>query len=58
MTPDVRLDPPLRVVNVGLEVFARALEAQGVAVVQVEWRPPAGPPNIAALLAALDDETA
>lgn len=57
MTPDVRLDPPLHVVNIGLEVFARELEAQGVPVVQVEWRPPAGPPDVAALLATLDDET-
>ena len=55
MTPDVRLDLPLHVVNIGLEVFARELEAQGVRVVQVEWRPPAGPPDIAALLATLED---
>ena len=30
------------VVNVGLARFARTLEGQGVAVVQVDWRPPAG----------------
>ena len=58
MTPDVRLDPPLHVINIGLDVFARELEAQGVSVVRVEWRPPAGSPDVAALLATLDDETA
>lgn len=33
---------PLRVVNIGLELFAENLRAEGVAVVQVAWRPPAG----------------
>jgi FdrA protein len=36
------LAAPLAAVNVGLEVFHDALRAQGVAVVQVDWRPPAG----------------
>ena len=49
------LDQPLRVVNVGLELFASALEAAGVSVVHVDWRPPAGGPEVAALLARLDD---
>jgi hypothetical protein len=31
---------PLRVVNVGLDLFADALQAQDVETVQVEWRPP------------------
>src|SRR3954470_783309 len=31
---------PLRVVNVGLNGFARDLTASGVPVVQVDWRPP------------------
>src|SRR3954466_6345858 len=31
---------PLRVLNVGLTGFARDLTASGVAVVQVDWRPP------------------
>lgn len=31
-----------RVVNVGLELFADSLRAQGVAVVSVDWQPPAG----------------
>jgi FdrA protein len=36
------IDGPLRVVNVGLESFARDLQGQGVEVVQVDWQPPAG----------------
>lgn len=48
---------PLRVVNLGLELFAETLETDGVSVVHVDWRPPAGgDPRLAALLAALDDE--
>jgi FdrA protein len=46
--------PSLRVVNLGLEIFAAELEAAGVAVVHVDWRPPAGGPAVAALLARLD----
>jgi FdrA protein len=33
---------PLRVVNVGLPIFAESLRAQGVEVIDVDWRPPAG----------------
>ena len=48
---------PVRVVNLGLELFAETLAADGVSVVHVDWRPPAGgDPRLAALLAALDDE--
>jgi hypothetical protein len=47
---------PLQAVNIGLEAFAEALEAQGVTVVQVDWRPPAGDASIADLLARLDDD--
>lgn len=48
---------PLRVVNLGLELFAETLEADGVEVIHVDWRPPAGgDPRLAAMLAALDDE--
>ena len=32
----------LRVVNIGLDLFAEALEYQGVAAVHMDWRPPAG----------------
>ena len=49
------LGQPLRVVNVGLEIFARELEADSVVVVHVDWRPPSGSPSVAALLARLDD---
>jgi hypothetical protein len=48
---------PVRVLNVGLELFAETLQANGVEVVHVDWRPPAGgDERLAALLAALDDE--
>lgn len=48
------LDGPPAVVNVGLEGFARELEAAGARVVQVDWAPPAGgDPKMAALLARL-----
>jgi hypothetical protein len=42
-------------VNVGLELFARELERAGVAVVHVDWRPPVGRSDLAALLARLDE---
>ena len=52
-TPSL-LTRPVKVVNIGLERFARELEAQSVPVVQVEWAPPAGGnPRLAALLAKL-----
>ena len=54
--PDIEkfLKAPLKVVNVGLETFARELERQGVAVVRVDWRPPAGgDPKLAELLSKL-----
>lgn len=45
---------PLRVVNVGLETFAESLRAQGVAVVSVDWTPPAaGDPELLDLLERL-----
>ena len=54
--PDIEkfLRAPLKVVNVGLEGFAQDLERQGVAVVRVDWRPPAGgDPKLADLLSKL-----
>ena len=42
MSVESLLGSPLRVVNVGLASFAEELAAHGVAVVQVDWRPPAG----------------
>lgn len=48
------LRAPLKVVSVGLEGFAQDLERQGVAVVRVDWRPPAGgDPTLADLLSKL-----
>ncbi len=48
---------PLQVVNLGLEEFAEELQAAGVEVIHLDWRPPSGGnPKMAALLAALDDE--
>lgn len=48
------LDAPPRVINVGLEAFARELAANGATVVQVDWAPPArGDARLAALLAKL-----
>ncbi len=57
MSVESLLEQPLRVINLGLEVFALELAAAGVPVVHVDWRPPAGgDPRLAALLAQLDDE--
>jgi len=51
---DDLLKSPLHVINVGLEAFARDLEAQGVDVVHVDWSPPAGgDPRLADLLTKL-----
>jgi hypothetical protein len=32
----------IKVINIGLELFAETLREQGVAVIHVDWRPPAG----------------
>ncbi len=51
---DQLIGAPLRVVNLGLESFARELEAAGVSVIQVDWSPPAGgDPRLADLLSKL-----
>jgi hypothetical protein len=48
------LNAPLKVVNLGLESFARELAQQGVEVVHVDWTPPAGgDPALAELLSKL-----
>lgn len=45
---------PVKVINIGLDRFAKELESQAVPVVQVEWAPPAGGhARLAALLAKL-----
>ncbi len=57
MTVPGVFEGPLLVVNLGLELFAETLQADGVAVIHVDWRPPAGGDlRLMALLAALDDE--
>lgn len=44
----------IKVVNVGLDTFAKDLASCNVPVVQVDWVPPAGgDPKMAALLAKL-----
>ena len=43
MALDALLAGPVRVVNVGLESFARDLAANGAAVVQVDWKPSSTP---------------
>jgi hypothetical protein len=42
----------LKAVNIGLPLFGESLEKQGIEVVYVEWRPPAG--GDLELLALLD----
>ena len=50
------LEAPKRVVNIGLQKFADDLVDQGVAVVQVDWVPPArGNTRLAKLLSRLMD---
>jgi len=46
----------LSVINLGLEGFGDALTAQGVDVVQMDWRPPAGGrPELIELLDQLEE---
>ena len=57
MTLETLFSQPIRVINLGLELFALELQAADVTVVHVDWRPPAGgDPHLLALLARLDDE--
>ena len=52
---DLRREP-LRVVNLGLEIFADELERQNVAVTHVDWRPPAGgKPRLLEILEKLEE---
>ena len=51
------LGGPVRVVNIGLPGFARDLAANGAAVVQVDWTPPAGgKPELLLALAKISNE--
>jgi hypothetical protein len=57
MNPPTVFTEPLRVINVGLELFAEDFTAAGIEVVHLDWRPPAGGnPRLAALLARLEEE--
>ena len=48
------LQAPIKVVNVGLEGFARDLERHGAPVLHVDWTPPArGDAQLADLLSKL-----
>lgn len=48
---------PLKIVNVGLEVFCDAMKDQGVTSVHVEWKPPAGGNDkLLAILAMLNQK--
>ncbi len=45
------LNGPVAAINIGLEGFSETLASQGVAVVQVDWRPPGGgDPRLIAIL--------
>lgn len=53
-TPNGLLSQPIKVINIGLEGFAKELSDQGVPVLQVQWTPPAGGnPKLADLLSKL-----
>jgi hypothetical protein len=48
------LQAPPRVVNIGLPAFADELREAGIAVLQLDWAPPAiADPRVRALLAKL-----
>lgn len=45
------LPEPIRVINVGLNLFAEAMKEQGIEVAHVSWEPPAkGDPELTAIL--------
>ena len=52
MTDTTQTQNPMSVINVGADLFADALETQGVDVTRVAWRPPAGDPHALAKLLA------
>ena len=56
--PATPIAEPLEVINIGLDIFASELAAQGATVVQVEWAPPLGGVDSARALEALLDEPA
>ena len=56
MSANQLLTDKLKVINLGLSDFSRDLAAHGVAVVDVEWTPPAGSPHLHELLDELDGQ--
>lgn len=43
MTDDKNIfNKELKVINIGIDTFPKDLKAQGVDVISVDWRPPAG----------------
>lgn len=55
--PVAVFEDPLRIVNIGLDVFADDFEAEGIEVVRLDWRPSGGGnPRLASILAQLDDD--
>ncbi|MBL6946996.1 MAG: fdrA domain protein [Rhodospirillales bacterium] len=57
MEKKAALPAEIRVINIGLPIFAEDLRADEIAVVQMDWRPPTGgDARLAALLASLDDD--
>jgi hypothetical protein len=59
MSPETILGRPLCVINIGLEHFAVELDAAGVPVVHVDWRPPAGGDRrLLSLIELLEDDEA
>jgi len=54
---DALLAGPRGIVNVGVAMFADILESKGIAVIHVDWQPPAGgDPELMALLRAVEGE--
>jgi hypothetical protein len=54
-SPNELFNQPLAVINIGLKIFAEALQEQAVPCVHVDWRPPAGgDSNLLAILAKLN----
>jgi len=42
MTAQKLFNKKLKVINIGIKTFAEDMKSQGVEVVHVDWRPPAG----------------
>jgi FdrA protein len=38
----IKKDDKIKVINVGVKIFYDSLKEQGVEVIHVDWRPPAG----------------